>query len=36
MYIPEFWVGVVATILSEIIALIIFAAYCTRHCGGRK
>lgn len=27
MYIPEFWCGVVATILFEIIAVIIFGIY---------
>lgn len=27
MYIPEFWCGVAATILSEVIALVVYGIY---------
>ena len=30
MYIPPFWCGVIATILSEVIALVVYAIYLSR------
>lgn len=27
MYIPEFWVGVGATLLTEVLAFVLFCAY---------
>ncbi len=36
MYIPEFWCGVVAAIIAEIIAVIIYAIYVEHKKGGKK
>ena len=30
MYMPPFWCGVIATILSEVIALVVYAFYLDR------
>lgn len=36
MYIPEFWCGVGATIITEVIAVIIYAIYVDHKKGGKK
>lgn len=38
MYIPEFWCGVGATIIAEIVAIIIYAVYDStkKKVGGKK
>lgn len=36
MYIPEFWCGVIATILSELIATIVSSIYLSKKGGNEE
>lgn len=36
MYIPEFWCGVVCTILSEVLGVVAYAIYCNVKAGKKK
>lgn len=36
MYIPEFWCGVAATIVTEVIAAIAYAVYSSHKKGGNQ
>lgn len=36
MYIPEFWVGVISTILFELALFIVYVAYFNNSGGGKK